>query len=96
MTYEISIAAQTQAAGAEPMFVVSVVPPGELSAPTAKIKQDDLQAILEEILPGSSTSAVREHLNRAYGPDGDRIEIPSLSEAQVKMLRGLQQTAARI
>ena len=95
MTYEISITAETQAAGAEPLFVVSVVPPGEMSAPTAKIKQMDLQAILEEILPASSTSTVREHLNRAYGPDGDRIEIPTLSEAQVNQLRGLQKKAAR-
>jgi len=92
--YEISITAVTQAADTEPVFLVSVIPPGELSAPTAKIKEHDLQAILEEVLLPSSSAGVREHLMKAYSVDGDRIEIPTLSDAHIKMLRGLQQRAA--
>jgi len=33
MTYEINITAETQAVSVEPLYVVSVIPPGELSAP---------------------------------------------------------------
>lgn len=93
MTYEINITAETQAVGVEPLYVVSVIPPGDLSAPSAKINEHDLQAILQEILSPSSATIVREHLRKAYNPDGDRIEIPNLSEAHIKMLRGLQQQA---
>ena len=94
MTYEISITAETQAVGVEPLYVVSVIPPGEMSAPTAKIHEHDLQAILQEVLSPSPAAVVREHLNKAYSVDGDRIELPSLSDAHIKMLRGLQQRAA--
>ena len=94
MTYEISITAETQAVGVEPLYLVSVIPPGEMSAPTAKINEHDLQAILQEVLSPSTATVVREHLNKAYSIDGDRIEIPTLSDAHVKMLRGLQQRAA--
>jgi hypothetical protein len=94
MMYEINITAQTQAVGVEPSYLVSVIPPGDVSAPTAKINEHDLQAILQEVLSPSSASAVREHLNKAYDPDGDRIEISNLSEAHIKMLRGLQQKTA--
>jgi len=93
MTYEINITAETQAVSVEPLYVVSVIPPGELSAPTVKIHEHDLQAILQEVLSPSSVTEVREHLNKAYSLDGDRIEIPNLSEAHIKMLRGLQQRA---
>jgi hypothetical protein len=94
MTYEINITAENQVVGVEPLYVVSVIPPGELSAPTAKINEHDLQAILQEVLSPSSSTEVREHLNKAYSLDGDRIEIPNLSEAHIKMLRGSQQSAA--
>lgn len=90
MTYEISITAEIHAAGVEPIYYVSVIPPGELSAPTVKINEPDLEKILQEVLPSSSGSDVREHLKRAYSVDGDRIEIPELSEMHVQMLRGLQ------
>ena len=92
--YEISITAVTQAAGSEPVYLVSVIPPGELSAPTAKIKEGDLQAILEDVLLPSSSAVVRDHLKKAYSVDGDRIEIPTLSDAHISILRGLQQRAA--
>jgi hypothetical protein len=94
MTYEINITAETQVVGVEPLYVVSVIPPGELSAPTAKINERDLQAILQEVLSPSSSTVVREHLNKAYSIDGDRIEISNLSEAHIIMLRGSQQRAA--
>jgi hypothetical protein len=68
MTYEINITAENQVVGVEPLYVVSVIPPGELSAPTAKINEHDLQAILQEVLSPSSSTEVREHLNKAY-PD---------------------------
>lgn len=93
MMYEINITAETRAVGVEPSYIVSVIPPGDLSAPSAKINEHDLQAILQEILSPSSSTIVREHLRKAYSPDGDRIEIPNLSEAQIKTLRGLQQKA---
>ena len=93
MTYEISITAEIQAVGVEPLYDVSVIPPGELSAPVAKIPEHDLQAILQEVLSTSSAAEVREHMNKAYSVDGDRIEIPNLSEAHIKMLRGLQERA---
>lgn len=93
MMYEINITAETQAVGVEPSYVVSVIPPGELSAPSAKFSEHDLQAKLEEVLAPSSATIVREHLRKAYSPDGDRIEIPNLSEAHIRMLRGLQQSA---
>jgi hypothetical protein len=94
MTYEINITAETQAVGSEPLYLVSVIPPGELSAPSVKINEHDLQAILQEVLSPSSATTVREHLNKAYSVDGDTIEIPNLSEAHIKMLRGSQQRAA--
>jgi hypothetical protein len=53
-----------------------------------------LQAILEEVLRPSSSAVVREHLKKAYSVDGDRIGIPTLSDAHIKMLRGLQKRAA--
>lgn len=94
MTYEINITAETQAVGVEPLYDVSVIPPGELSAPIAKIYEHDLLAILQEVLSPSSATEVREHLYKAYSIDGDRIEIPNLSDEHIKMLRGLQQKAA--
>lgn len=93
MMYEINISAETQAVGVGPSYLVSVIRPGDVSAPATKINEHDLQEILQEILSPSSVTVVREHLKKAYGPDGDRIEIPSLSEAQIKMLRGSQQKA---
>ena len=94
MMYEISIMVVTQAVGAEPLYLVSVIPPGDLSVPTAKINEHDLQAILEEVLSPSSPAVVPEHLNKAYSVDGDRIEIPSLSDEHIKMLRGSQRRAS--
>ena len=96
MTYEISITSVTQPAGAEPLYAVSVIPPGEMSAPTAKMHERELVPVLEEVLSPSSPNQIREHLKKAYSVDGDRIEIPSLSDAHIKQLRGLgQKTAAR-
>jgi hypothetical protein len=94
MTYQINITAETQAVGVEPQYVVAVIPPGALSAPTAKINEHELQAILQEVLSTSSVTEVREHLKNAYSADGDRFEMPTLSEAHINMLRGLQQRAA--
>src|ERR1700722_8259988 len=94
MMYEISITAVTQAAGSEPVYLVSVIPPGELSAPTAKINESDLRTILEEVLRPSSSAVVREHLKKAFSVDGDGIGVPTLSDAHIKMLRGLQKRAA--
>ena len=65
MMYEISITAETGAVGVEPLYVVSVIPPGELSGPPAKIKEHDLQAILQEVLSPASATVVRDHLNKA-------------------------------
>ena len=87
--YRIHITVEPQEIGADPQYRVAVMLPGQSSAPTATIKEHNLQVVLYEILSTTSAATVREHLRKAHAPDGALIELRHLSEQHFNILRGL-------
>jgi hypothetical protein len=93
MMYRIPITAEPQELGADPVYRIAVMLPGQTSAPTATINEHNLQVVLHEILSTTSAAVVREHLSKAHTRDGDLIELPQLSEQHLNVLRGLPPAA---
>jgi hypothetical protein len=87
--YRIYITAEPQLLGADASYRVAVMLPGQSSAPTATVNEHNLLVVLDEILPAASAAELSECVSRAHGSDGALVEIPSLSEQHVNMLRRL-------
>jgi hypothetical protein len=85
--YRIHITANPPEIVSDRSYEVAVFLPGQSSAPTAMIREHNLEVILNEII--TNPREARGYLDKALSKDGALIEIAVLSEQHFNMLRGL-------